>query len=1279
MSDKNLMMTLSLVDNASPKLKGFFDSLKAMEAKLQGMNTAFSGFNEKMAGLGKAADGAGSSFEKVMSTLSGMEGKVQAAAASMAKFGVATREAGSFARTASTDFEAAGSAIGSFETRLGSLGSTIKTVGLLWAAAKIGQGVEESVKAGSEVQDSTIRARNIGGTNLESQVQAAAAKAQAAVPQQKINELIKFGVDIFDASGKIEDLEYLEQTAKQLYVMKKSDATGNFGEKSGLDFMKSLEIRGAFMDDNKFASDSESMTKGTVATQGRVGPSEYFQFLKTLKAGENMDFAPEFWPTATALIQENGAKNAATMLNALQRTISGTTVKKELLPNWKDLNLLGDDGKTMKDYASFRDNPVKYIQDMIMPALKEHGVDMADHAQVASALGKLFGPQTAQEGAFQSIVKAPQIQKQAEVMNGAAGTDEAYKNISQTLSSTAETAGVALNNLEVVIGQKLGPVLIDALKWFTDFANGIKEDLADPTGDVLPLIEGAWEVLKEVIGGGVTFIEGVWAGLKDTIVSFGAIFMDQSDLTGNASVDWKITIAASVEFVSQALRNFIALMGIIVEGFVLGLNTMFTLASINFGSIGEFAKACAIAIAHVLSGDLSGAVSGFNASMSAIQANANTRFEALARSAEAAGARIAAAMAVIEGGPAPAGGSGKVDFGPHIDSWDPKPKAGGGAPHHSGGAGWNPPGGGKKGGGGGGKGRNADDIEANIDAENARFAREKLAIELKAVEQLYKDHQLSIDGFFSQKADSIKKSSDIEIAELQKQRAVLMKDPAYNADKINKVDHSIELAQMKEKQQLDDLDIEKKKALLSLNKEGLSVEAQLQSITKSASTAKIALLDQEYQEKMKLFAVNGQLAAAEELTALHAVQVAQVRYADNQRLVEQLAQVAKTTEMQATADAKAGRTTTAEATQQIVEAKRAQGEAELKILDAAMQYAETIKDPDLIERIKQMKIEAQGLADTLDNGAQKLKDSVGSGIESVLNDIMTGKFSAKKLADGLLGGISKEVSKGLSEQLTNGLFGSGPSGAGGMLSGLFGEGGSGNFLTALMGGNSFGKKSGGSLGSLSQIFGLAGSGGMSAMDMNGNGKVDPLAAASKLATDGLKSMTNDGVKAATNGLIDQVSKDALQTTTTQLATSALQQLAEAAMQAATSLGAGGGGGGGGGMGGLMSLFGGGGGDYAASLGTDGGFSSMLEGMAMFDTGADTIPRDMIAKIHKDEMILPAATASLVRNNRSQGNSGGGGGTQIINFKSDGPVDRRTQGQIASAAASKMQHAVRSTT
>lgn len=134
---------------------------------------------------------------------------------------------------------------------------------------------------------------------------------------------------------------------------------------------------------------------------------------------------------------------------------------------------------------------------------------------------------------------------------------------------------------------------------------------------------------------------------------------------------------------------------------------------------------------------------------------------------------------------------------------------------------------------------------------------------------------------------------------------------------------------------------------------------------------------------------------------------------------------------------------------------------------------------------------------------------------------------------------------------------------------------------------------------------------------------------------------------------------------------AAQQLAESVFGSVSS---------GGGLGGIFgSLFGGGGNGFdsggqpipnldGSPAGGFGNFFDKLVGfLPSFDVGTDFVPKDMVAKIHKGERITPAKF----------NNSSMGGIMQTNHFHITGPVDQRSQTQIANAVYHSTLRSVRS--
>lgn len=111
----------------------------------------------------------------------------------------------------------------------------------------------------------------------------------------------------------------------------------------------------------------------------------------------------------------------------------------------------------------------------------------------------------------------------------------------------------------------------------------------------------------------------------------------------------------------------------------------------------------------------------------------------------------------------------------------------------------------------------------------------------------------------------------------------------------------------------------------------------------------------------------------------------------------------------------------------------------------------------------------------------------------------------------------------------------------------------------------------------------------------------------------------------------------------------------------------------GGSGGGSSIFG----SFFSSLfssGSSGSSATAFSGgitIPSFDVGTDFVPRDMLAMVHKGEQIVPAAFNKIGGQSSKSVNQ-----SFAFNFALTGPVDKRTQQQLAAVAGNAVQVALR---
>ena len=532
---------------------------------------------------------------------------------------------------------------------------------------------------------------------------------------------------------------------------------------------------------------------------------------------------------------------------------------------------------------------------------------------------------------------------------------------------------------------------------------------------------------------------------------------------------------------------------------------------------------------------------------------------------------------------------------------------------------------------------------AQIYADQAKTMNETWKMALESQDQLFNAGKLSIADYFSTRAAIITAGTQQEIELMEKQKAELMKDPKANAKGIEKVSNDIDVKRMEMYSDLAKDNIAREKALYELRKAGRDLDIEIYSLTGDGMDAKLAALDEEIAKRREIFALNNDTASLEKLKRIESIQKSKLFYEDASGKLSKEKAKYDLEEARIQADVEMGNKTSMESQHEIVELRRREGEYILQNIDKLRMYAAATEDQSIKDQVENMALEAEKASKALTAGAQEMKSTVKGAFESLFDGLINRTKSLKDLildfGNSIASAVTSKIAGNMADTITNKVMQ-----PGGMLDGMFG---------AILGG--------------SAIPGMGGD------DQKGGGG-NLIADAATSVAQALGFMQKTGVEGTTDAMVKGIAQSGLQMTTTQTAAMALQNLAMAAQSAAMSLGTMGGGGGVASQ--VAGAAGGGGGGFLSGIGNF--FSSAVSGVGnffssllSFDVGADNIPRDMVAKIHKGEMILPAGAAERVR-------SGGMGGSMSItnNFTVNGPTDRQTQEQLAAKVAQSLQRAQR---
>ena len=358
-------------------------------------------------------------------------------------------------------------------------------------------GIERAVHAGANYQHEIVALKNAGRTDHElEEIHAASKATSAALPTASYEENLKVVNETTSAFGSLEHamehLTFMQKAASVVHASagdKVQDDAGEMGNKMA----RFAEERGTAGNGEVFEREGEKLVRAMVFTRGNFNPTQMLNFAQQAKSslqGYNERFLTGIMPS---IVGTMGGDRAGTAANAFNGVIDGKVNDKKQAEEWLRLGLLDKSQAIMKaghamgwrtgaikDTALAHADPLQWMEDVVLPALREKGgrdgkgIDVDDKEALKQALATLFRNQNANFFANELSQKnmRSRLHKDEGLMTQVGSMDDIYK---RNLASDPKVALTGLKAaLENLMTTTTGPGMPFAAKNITGLATAIQ-------------------------------------------------------------------------------------------------------------------------------------------------------------------------------------------------------------------------------------------------------------------------------------------------------------------------------------------------------------------------------------------------------------------------------------------------------------------------------------------------------------------------------------------------------------------------------------------------------------------------------------------------------------------------------------------------------------------------------------------------------------------------------------------------------------------------------------
>lgn len=273
-----------------------------------------------------------------------------------------------------------------------------------------------------------------------------------------------------------------------------------------LDLVRALEIKGETshtrdrgwteaQNDQNMERYVDGMTKAIVGMNGQINAKDFHSAFKGSSGISNVwsqEFATEILPTIMNELKKSKAADSYRAGNAfmsMSRAVVDNVMTPQAMNNWDALGMYalgtlktGKGGKKtvvpnghMLGYDVFQSNPYQFMQDYLLPHMKEHGIDIGNRKQVVAALGGLFGNRVANAIATILATQQAQIQKDQDNIRKATGTSGLDFLMNADPTMRMHVFAASLKELGGSIGDLALPGNMRGMKGIIDWAHRMSD------------------------------------------------------------------------------------------------------------------------------------------------------------------------------------------------------------------------------------------------------------------------------------------------------------------------------------------------------------------------------------------------------------------------------------------------------------------------------------------------------------------------------------------------------------------------------------------------------------------------------------------------------------------------------------------------------------------------------------------------------------------------------------------------------------------------------------